>query len=159
VKTIVKPFFQRRNQSAFSLIEVVIAFGIVTFAVLICVGLNTVSVSSLGDSKIEDISTRIFRGVLSEAQSTDFDDLAVLIRTNYYDFEGTYLSTSPTNSAVYVAVISMTNGSSFISGSTMGTTGTNTCQLTVNVYRSGLISSNTLVTSRSLLLGNRQKGL
>lgn len=139
--------------------EVVLALGIVAFTVLTCVGLNSVSVRSLGDSKTEDISARIFRSILSEAQVTEFNVLNVLNGRRYYDFEGTYLSTSPSASAVYVADISGKNNPSFVSGTnSQGTTGSDTYLLTVNVYRAGVISSNTLVSSRSLLLGNRMKG-
>jgi uncharacterized protein (TIGR02598 family) len=144
-----------RCSGAFSLIEVVIAIGIVSFAVLSSLGLNAVSISSLRDSRAQEISTRIFRSVLNEAQVSEFANLSGLVGKRYYDFEGSFLGTTDEPAAVYRAVISQMNAE--LSDPTASSILNDSTRLVVEVYRSGEETTNTLVSKRFAVIGNRMK--
>lgn len=145
------PFFQTGNQrpSGFSLVEVAIAIGIVGFALLSCVGLNAVSLTSFSEARSVDVSSRIFRSVLTQAQISDFETVKLLDKTaRYYDSDG-LASDGSTADVVYRAEISV--GDSTIEGADFDSATVNT--LVVVVYG----KQTTPLSRRSAVICNRKK--
>lgn len=71
---------------AFSLVEVIIALGLVTFAVTAMVGILPVGLSSINQSMNQTIEAQILRSISSQSVVADFRNLT----TNglYFDREG-----------------------------------------------------------------------
>ena len=98
---------QNRSCAAFSLVEVIIALGLVTFAVTAMVGLLPVGLTSLNQSMNQTVEAQILRSISSQSVVTEFQKLAT--NNLYYDIEGqpsvsadSYYSVRvSTNAAVY----------------------------------------------------------
>jgi len=144
--------------SGFSLVEVTLAIGIVAFAVLSCVGLNGVSLSSMREAKRTEISGRIFRTVLNEGLICDYTNLSSLQGTSYFDFEGTILSGAAAMSAAPYQVDVEVKPVSFRDGGTAATNLASSSLLVVKIYSSGQKALGKPVT-RVAVIGNRAKGL
>lgn len=65
----------RLGRCAFSLVEIILAVGLVTFAVLVLFALLPVGLNSLGDANRQIIETEILNTVGAELSSTAFDQL------------------------------------------------------------------------------------
>ncbi len=99
--------FPRSSISAFSLVEIIIALGLVTFAVTAMVGLLPVGLTSLNQSMNQTVEAQILRSISSQSVVTEFQKLA--INNLYYDIEGqpstladSYYSVRvTTNAAIY----------------------------------------------------------
>lgn len=81
----------------FSLVEVVIAMGIIAFALVALLGLMPVGLSTLRNAFDLTAEGMIVQKISSEACLTPFTKLAANYgnKTFYYDLEGLYLTNSP----------------------------------------------------------------
>lgn len=87
----------------FSLIEVVLALGVTSFAIISLMGMLPVGLNSIRESTGLTTQAQIARQIITEAQITPFDSLQ-----NYsasFDNEGNPVANS--NSAIYTADISL----------------------------------------------------
>lgn len=91
----------RRQRSAFSLVEVTLALGIVSFGLLSVIGLMSSGLSSLSTASERSIMSRITAGIAHDVLHGDFDELAGGLR--YYDSEGVELPVSRVASSIYQA--------------------------------------------------------
>ena len=93
--------------SAFSLVEVIIALGLITFAVTAIVGLLPVGLTSINQSMNQTVESQILRSLSSQSVVAEFGKLAA--NNLYYDFEGQpsslansyYTVKISTNAAIY----------------------------------------------------------
>lgn len=76
-------------KKGFSLVEVTIAMGLVSFAVLSVVGLLPVGLGALKDSRAQMLEAQILNGVAAQGAVGNYDNLAF---TNWYDAEGQVLT-------------------------------------------------------------------
>lgn len=75
--------------AAFSLVEVVLAMGMVSFAMVSILGLLTVGFSSSVTSRNQVVKAQIARAILGEAQLTNYSELETrFASTRFYDIEG-----------------------------------------------------------------------
>lgn len=91
------------RREGFSLVEVVLAIGLVTFAMLVIFSLLPVGLFSLQESNRQIVETEIFNTVGAELSSTPFDQLTNYQTTRfpiYFNNEGTEISTS--NNAIFI---------------------------------------------------------
>lgn len=79
----------RRNKLAFSLIEVTIAIGIVSFAFMAIMGLIPTGLNAFRSAIDTSVSGQIFKSVINETQQTDFGALiAATPAIRYLDDQG-----------------------------------------------------------------------
>lgn len=64
---------RRQSQNAFSLLEVIIAMGIVASVMLALVGVMPRGIESLHEASVTSIESRIAQEIISEAQSADWN--------------------------------------------------------------------------------------
>lgn len=101
-----KRFLQFTSQRAFSLVEVTIAMGIASFAVIGIISLVPSGLSTLRASVDASVVSRIMRTVASDArQATNF--AGIVSTTNYFDDNG--LKTSAAQS-IYSAELTVLPG-------------------------------------------------
>lgn len=74
------------RSAAFSLVEVILALGLVTFAVTVIVGLLPVGLTSINQSMNQTIEAQILRSISSQSVVADFRSLAT--SGLYFDREG-----------------------------------------------------------------------
>ncbi len=67
-----------RAQRAFSLVEVVLALGIIAFAFVANIGMLPVGLQTFRDSADKTQTTQIAQNLLAEAQQTPFENLGAL---------------------------------------------------------------------------------
>ncbi|MDX2081882.1 MAG: Verru_Chthon cassette protein B [Terrimicrobiaceae bacterium] len=98
------PVQQNRPISgAFSLVEVILAIGLVTFALLVIFSLMPAGLASLQESSRRIVETEIFQTVGAELESTPFGSLTNYVTTRfpmYFDNEG--LETTASNAIFFV---------------------------------------------------------
>lgn len=84
-------------RQAFSLVEVVLALGIVSFGLLTTLGLMSVGLTTLHQAMQQTVETQIVQSINSQALLTSYTNLATVYSgtTFYYDDEGQYLTNSP----------------------------------------------------------------
>ena len=99
-----KYFGKSAWETAFSLIEVVIALGIVSFAFIGMVGLIPVGLNDFRESMDTSVGSRIGQQIVNEAQQTDFPVLisAPTIQ-RYFDEQGTEVK--DIGSSIYTAQV------------------------------------------------------
>ena len=85
----------------FSLVEVLLALGVVTFAMIPVLGLMPIGLNTFRDSMNTTISSQIAQGVANELQQTDFDQLSLSAPVRYFDAQGNELPATSKSSAVY----------------------------------------------------------
>jgi uncharacterized protein (TIGR02598 family) len=86
-----RTFTSPHLRSAFSLIEVLLAIGLMTFALLVIFSLLPAGMSSLQDANRQIVQTEIYNTLGAELSSTPFDRLANYQSTRfpaYFDNEG-----------------------------------------------------------------------
>lgn len=94
-----------RCRAGFSLVEVMIATGIITFSVVAVLGVLPVGLTTLRQSMEQTVESQIIRGLAAQSVLSEFSTLSQ--QTNfYYDEEGQALPRSMTNDAYYVARVS-----------------------------------------------------
>lgn len=98
----------------FSLVEVTLAIGIVSFSLLAVLGLMPVGLSTLRQATEQTVESQIVQKLGGEASLTSFSKIGANFsgRTFYYDDQGRYLTNSPATvptSARYWAFVSLSN--------------------------------------------------
>jgi len=147
----------RHRKRGFSLVEVMLAIGIVTFSILACVGLNVASLGALRDASAQDVAGRIFRSLMNEALAVPFENLASLEGVRSYGDDGELSTDGSDRFAVFLTRVEMVDPmlqdteASRLLGSARN--------LRVTVYRAGRESPDTMVSTRTLTIGNRSKEL
>lgn len=88
--------------AAFSLVEVTLALGIMSFALVGLIGLLPVGLSTFRSAMDNSISTQISQRLLNEAGQTDFDQLLATPQTvRYFDDQGNELTAANKARAIY----------------------------------------------------------
>jgi len=87
----------RRRAAGFSLVEIAIAIGIASFALIALLGLITVGYQAGGDAKEETLLAGLAQDVLGQLRGEDFDTLAP--GTFYFDSQGNAMTND--SGAVY----------------------------------------------------------
>jgi uncharacterized protein (TIGR02598 family) len=92
------PFHSRcrgcQSHRAFSLIEVILAIGIISFAMLPMLGMIAIGMTTFKSSLSETIQTQILQQLYAEVQQTSFANLSSVLGTVRY-FDGDGLEVSP----------------------------------------------------------------
>lgn len=110
-----------KSARAFSLIEVTIALGIVSFALTALMGMLPVGLGLFRNATETSVATRIVQKVSGDLQQADFDSIASAeSHLLYFDEQGTVLS-SPSG-AIYWARVSIFSGAR-LPGSTQANAG------------------------------------
>lgn len=100
-RSFVSKYRMNRHQRGFSLVEVTLAIGIVSFAVLAMVGVSATSHQVLQQAKNEELGRNIHRSVSGQLLSSRFDSLPGLEKTVGFDENG--FPVQKTESIVYQA--------------------------------------------------------
>lgn len=82
------------SSSAFSLVEVTLALGIVAFSLLTLVGLIPMGLTTFHKAVNASISSQIVQQVVTDMQQTDFSQLTQSIPIRYFDDQGNELGTA-----------------------------------------------------------------
>jgi len=92
----------RNLQRGFSLVEVTLAIGIISFSLLTVLGLMPVGLTTLRQATEQTIESQIVQKIGSEAQLTSYSKLASSFsgKTFYYSDQGNYLGSSPASAPV-----------------------------------------------------------
>lgn len=87
-----------RSPSAFSLVEVTLAIGIVSFGLLAILGLMPVGMTTLRQATEQTIESQIVQKIGGDISQTSYSLLEANFsgKTFYYDDEGRFLTNSPT---------------------------------------------------------------
>jgi len=96
---------------AFSLIEIVIALGIVSFCVIPLLGLMTSGLQASKNSQQDTVLALAAKYILSDLRGQTFSSLNVGATTNYlFDYQGDPLSSNspPSQHAYYTAAVTIT---------------------------------------------------
>lgn len=118
--------------SAFSLVEVVIAVGVAGFALITLLGLLPAGLSTFKKSMTTSVGTEIAQRVFNDAQIANFSDLTNTNR--FFDEQGTELTKSNAVNCIYwVNLAIATNAGGSNSTSFLGSTSTNLATITVIV--------------------------
>ena len=147
-------FGPAKSFRAFTLVEVTLSIGIVSFVILVMLGINSVGISTLGDANNANLEAQIIQAISNEAALTDFSNLTNLAGTRYYDQEGRQV---PQTSSIYATVIS---GTTLSCNSVADFNAANIQQLTVKFYHSpgGQINPVSLPFSRrSVTVANSER--
>jgi uncharacterized protein (TIGR02598 family) len=107
-----------RWRGGFSLVEVTIALGVLSFAAVAIIGILPVGLTSMRQSMNQTVEAQIVRSIAAQAVTTSFTNLA---RTAYYDTDGQPLDGA--GGAYYTATI--TTAPSSYPGSQQSSTITN----------------------------------
>jgi uncharacterized protein (TIGR02598 family) len=103
-----------RKQQAFSLIEVVLAMGVFSFAFLSIVGVMAAGVNSVKNASTNEAITNINRNLRANIQATTFTNFTSGVSQTFYyttgGFPTTTTATSP-NAPFYAAVVTPTASS------------------------------------------------
>jgi len=130
---------QDNSKSGFSLVEVVIALGVVAFALISVLGLIPVGLQSFRQAIDNSATTQIVQRVVNEAQQTDFNSLANTVY--YFDDQGTLLSgsTSQTLYSVNVIVSKPTSipSDGIVNSGSMSVASTNLATLAIQITQNG----------------------
>ena len=91
-----------RRTGGFSLVEVTMAIGIVSFAFLTTLGLIPTGLKTFRSAIDTSVGGQIFQRVINEAQQTDFDTLVGSVpAVRYFDDQGNELDSSLAGKAIY----------------------------------------------------------
>lgn len=96
---------RRAGKIGFSLVEVVVAMGIVTFSLVAMLGLMPVGLSTLRQSMDRNAEAQILGQISSELFATSFDRLGEYAGKSPYYFDGEGQPVPSAQSAIYSAVV------------------------------------------------------
>jgi len=100
---------RRHKRSGFSLVEVVLAIGIVAFAFIAVMGLIPVGLTVFNRSVNSTVQAQIAQRLFGEAQQVRFEDLSTITDSGrFYDAEGLPVgegNTPPVGGFIYHAVV------------------------------------------------------
>ncbi len=117
------PLSKKRRMLGFSLVEVVLALGLASFALVSMVGLLSVGFRGARDSMNMTVISDIAQGISGEAQLTSWTNLSANYNSQtskwYFDDMGARISTS--NNAAFEAKTRLTNTPSVILTSSYAT--------------------------------------
>lgn len=100
--------FQTHSKQGFSLVEVVVALGIVSVSCLTIVGLIPTGMTALQSAITATTSTAIISRVSAEIQQADFSSFSTVNSyTKYYDDQANEVTTN-TGSALYKVTVNIT---------------------------------------------------
>ena len=88
--------FRGPSSGAFSLVEVTLALGVVTFALLAIIGLIPVGLTAMKNSIDETVTSLILQDVRERLSTLPFDT-AKAVPVYYYDSKGIFVNTQPPN--------------------------------------------------------------
>jgi uncharacterized protein (TIGR02598 family) len=147
------PSFCYLKFKAFSLVEVVIALGIVSFAVVAILGLIPTGLNTLKDSTGETVRAQIVRSIAASALTANFSSLNAIAS---FDNDGQPLL--PTDTATYprYTVNSTTNAPSF-PGSTSGNFADSLTALKIEIVLKPASLANGTTNNYTLQIANSGK--
>ena len=120
-----------RRSMGFSLVEVTMAIGIVSFVFLTTLGLIPTGLKTFHSAIDTSVGSQIFQRVINETQQTDFDTLVGSVPAiRYFDEQGNELAPSLAGKAIY-HVNTRILPSSLLT--TTGTAASNTSLATITV--------------------------
>ncbi len=101
-----------KARSAFSLIEVMLAMGVITFAAVTAVGVIPVGLTTLRQAMDDTVESQIIRSIGARTLVTPYSQMSTSFAGTrfYYDEEGTFLTNSPATrplAARYCAVATL----------------------------------------------------
>ena len=114
------PRLAARRTRAFSLVEVTLAMGIMSFALVGLMGLLPIGVSTFHNATDSSTGTQIAQRLLNEAQQTDFDQLIAAAPTpltfRYFDDQGNEVTPANKTQAVYYTNLVVVSGTTLPGG-------------------------------------------
>jgi uncharacterized protein (TIGR02598 family) len=142
----------RARKAAFSLIEVVMAIGVVSFAMLSTLGTFGVGLNMIQDAKSEMTHAQIISQVSSTVLQTPFNNLESYASDGPFYFDETGRQQTLNTGALYTAALVVTPGSSstFPGASTDLAFSAKRVLITVSTVRPG--TTNAISSSRAVLI-------
>jgi uncharacterized protein (TIGR02598 family) len=95
------------RKKGFSLIEVLFAMTIFSFAIISILGLMAVGLKTFKESMDNTIQSNIMQSVVNDLNISDASQLATGIKTSFYDTEGNLLSSGSDPKVYYTAQVEM----------------------------------------------------
>jgi|694.fasta_scaffold142801_2 uncharacterized protein (TIGR02598 family) len=118
------------SRRGFSLVEVAVALGLMSFVIVGLLGLIPIGLNTIGDAKNDSLRAEIIKSVANTAQQTDFSLLGTLDGTKYqFDNYGMLSSTG----AIYEAVLKI--GPVSVPSSTSPVTLPGLASVTIAIHR------------------------
>ncbi len=103
----------RKKHSGFTLVEVVLAVGVIAFAFVTTMGLLPVGLNVSREAVDTTVVSHIYQNLSSQAQQTDFSRLNTLnAQAHYYDQQGKSVDANSTNS-IYKAEYKVNTSTAF----------------------------------------------
>lgn len=137
----------------FSLIEVVVALGIVSFAVIAILGLIPTGLNTLKDSNAETVRAQIVRSIAGSALTANFSSLNA---TASFDSDGQAIPSSDTTTYPRYTVNATTNAPSF-PGSAGGTFTDSLTALNIQIVLKPASGASASTNSYTLHIANSGK--
>lgn len=107
----------RSSLSAFSLVEITLAIGIVAFAFVALLGLVPVGLENFRQSLDTSVRSQIVQRLATEAQQTDFDLLPKLASVwRYFNDEGTEIPLTEITGSIYTVKVGLGTKEQTIAG-------------------------------------------
>jgi len=126
---------QKSHAGGFSLIEVVIALGIVAFGLVSVIGLLPVGLQSFRQAIDNSVTTQIVQRVVDETQQTDFNTLANTVY--YFNDQGTMLS-GTSSQTLYTVNVSINKSTAVPSDGIVGPySSANLATLSIQITQAG----------------------
>jgi len=129
-----KQGFSHKGKAAFSLIEIVLALGIVAFGLISVVGLMPIGLTTLRNTIETSVSTQIAQVLINEVQQTDYNSLPPS-QMFYFDEQGNLLNSAANPLKLYDVRLEVTKGTT-IPGS-LGTSSANLATLSITISPDG----------------------
>ncbi len=128
------PLLCRGENSAFSLVEITMALGIVAFGLISVVGLMPIGLTTLRQTVETSVSTQITQVVINEVQQADYKSLPAT-QLYYFDDQGNLLKSGSDPLKIYDVRLQITKGTT-IPGS-LGTSSENLATLSITISQAG----------------------
>jgi len=92
-----------QSRSGFSLVEVVLALGICSFAMLAIVGMIPVGLSTFQDAMTTTVQSQIMQRIAGDVLLADYSNLAGSVQETYYNEQGTSVDAATAVDLAYTA--------------------------------------------------------